>query len=199
MQFFKFISNILHPIVVPTIAVLLYFYVLPIQFLEKQKYVILSLVFIITYITPLLILIILKQLKGIQTYQLKGIQERKLPFIIMIACFIALGIFFLKVPQLKDLALLFIATSISLIICLLLLFKNIKASIHVLTMSLVFSFFMLIQQKYGINLFWLLVVIILLIGLIASSRLYLKAHTNRELLLGLSIGLIIPILTNFFY
>ena len=199
MQFFKFISNILHPIVVPTIAVLLYFYVLPIQFLEKQKYVILSLVFIITYITPILILIILKQLKGIQTYQLKGIQERKLPFFIMIACFMALGIFFLKVPQLKDLALLFIATSISLSICLLLLFKNIKASIHVMTMSLVLSFFMLIQQKYGINLFWMLVVIILLMGLVASSRLHLKAHKPKELLFGLFIGLLIPILTNWIY
>jgi hypothetical protein len=66
MRFYKLISTILHPIVIPTIGVMLYFLLIPNSLLQNQKLTILSLVFGVSYIIPLLILIFLKKTRIIK-------------------------------------------------------------------------------------------------------------------------------------
>ncbi len=91
MKFHKFISTILHPIVVPTIGVMLYFLIIPNTFESNQKLAILSLIFVVTYLIPLLILVLLKKLGFINSYQTETIKERKLPIALMIIVFYLLG------------------------------------------------------------------------------------------------------------
>ena len=55
MNIHKVISTIIHPIVVPTIGVTLYFLMVPVNFTTNQKFAVLSLIFVVTYLIPLLL------------------------------------------------------------------------------------------------------------------------------------------------
>jgi membrane-associated phospholipid phosphatase len=76
----------------------------------------------------------------------------------------------------------------------LLLFK-IKSSMHLLGMGSLFMFLINLSIHFEINITLALSLFILAIGLVATSRLYLKAHSKAEIFIGLCIGLISQLLT----
>ena len=151
---------------------------------------VLSLVFVVTYLIPLLILILFKKLKIIKTYQTESIKERKLPVALMIFLFYLLGNTISNNANFKDLGLLFYATSVGLFIIYILFFFKIKASIHLLSLGIPIGFFMVLSSNYSQSYLVVLIIIVLLSGLLASARLHLKAHTNIELLIGFFIGFV---------
>jgi len=189
MRFYKFISTILHPIVIPTMGVMLYFLLIPTGFLHDEKLTILSLVFVVTYIIPLLILIILKKLKIIRTYQTESIKERKLPVSLMIIVFYLLGNWLNSIINFRDLGLLFYATSLGLFLIYILFSFKIKASIHLLSFGISTGFFLVLSNIYEQSYTFVIIIIILLAGLLASARLHLKAHTSKDIYIGFFIGI----------
>ena len=190
MKFHKFISTILHPIVVPTIGVMLYFLIIPNTFESNQKLAILSLIFVVTYLIPLLILVLLKKLGFINSYQTETIKERKLPITLMIIVFYLLANTLEKTTNLKDLAILFYATTLGLFFIYFLFYFKIKASIHLLSLGIILGFFMVLSSIYSQIYLLIYIIILLLAGLLASSRLHLKAHTNKEVYIGFFTGII---------
>jgi len=191
MRFYKLISTILHPIVIPTIGVMLYFLLIPNRFLHDEKLTILSLVFVVSYIIPLLILIILKKLKFIKTYQTESIRERKLPIALMIMVFYLLGNWLNSIINFRDLALLFYATSLGLFLIYILFSFKIKASIHLLSFGISTGFFLVLSSVYEQSYTLVIIIIILLAGLLASARLNLRAHTSKEVYIGFFIGVFV--------
>ena len=101
MRWQKFISTLLHPIVIPTIGIILYFILTPINLSRHQQYTILAVVFITTYIIPIFLLILLKNIGSIKSYQVHGIKERKIPMFFMMTLFYMLGKFFLETNAIK--------------------------------------------------------------------------------------------------
>jgi hypothetical protein len=190
VQIHKVISTILHPIVVPTIGVMLYFLIIPNNLRSNHKLTILGLIFVVTYLIPLVILIIFKKINIIKSYKTESIKERKLPVAIMITLFYLLGNTLNKTSSLTDLSLLFYATSFGLFIIYLLFNFNIKASIHLLSLGISIGFFMVLSSVYNQNLAILIIVLILLSGVLASSRLHLEAHTNKEIYIGFFVGVL---------
>jgi membrane-associated phospholipid phosphatase len=77
---------------------------------------------------------------------------------------------------------------------ILLLFK-IKCSMHLLGLGSLFMYLINLSIHFEINITLALSLFIFLIGLVATSRLYLKAHTKAELIIGFFIGLISQLLT----
>ena len=75
MRFHKFISTVLHPIVIPTVGVMLYFIFVSQSLDQRQQLLLLALVFGITYVIPVLALVLLKTLGLIQSFQVKTIRE----------------------------------------------------------------------------------------------------------------------------
>lgn len=199
MNIHKIISTILHPIVIPTVGVMFYFLLIPNNFLSSQKFAVLSSVFVCTYLIPLLILILFKKLKIIKSYQTKSIKERKLPVALMIILFYLLGNSMNSASNLRDLALLFYATSIGLFAIYVLFFFKIKASIHLLSLGISVSFFMIMSNNYSRSYLIVIITIILLSGLLGSARLHLKAHTKREVYIGFFLGMLFPIILNYIY
>ena len=197
MRFYKFISTILHPIVIPTIGVMLYFILTTNHFLSDQKFTILSLVFIITYLIPLLILILFKRLNIIKTYKTESIKERKLPVALMVVLFYLLGNTMNKIANFRDLGLLFYASSIGLICIYILFFFKIKGSIHLLSLGISAGFFMAMSSNYSQSYLIIIITIFILSGLLASARLHLKAHSNTEVYIGFFIGILAPLLINY--
>jgi len=194
VKFYKLISVVLHPIVIPAIGVMLYFLAIPNNFENKQKLSILSLVFIATYFIPILILVLFKKLKLIDSYKTKSIHERKLPIVLMIGVFYLLGNTIENIQNLNDLTLLFFSTSLGLMIVYLLFYFQIKASIHLFTFGIFTGFFMAMSISYRQSFLVIILIILFLSGIVASARLHLKAHTQREVYLGFFIGLMLPIL-----
>ncbi len=190
MRFHKIISTILHPIVIPTLGVLLYFIFVTQNVPKPQQLLLLGLVFSITYFIPLLVLIFLKALGFIESFQVTTIKERKFPVLFMIFLFYFLGDTIADFSIAKDLGFLFYGTSLSLF-CIYILFTfKLKSSLHLVSMGNAISFFLIMSNVYSMSLLPIIMVLILLSGLLASSRLNLQAHTPKELVLGFFIGFV---------
>ncbi|TDQ21900.1 hypothetical protein [Tenacibaculum caenipelagi] len=192
MKWHKFISTILHPIVMPTIGIILYFLLSPIQLNYQQQFTVLTVVFIATYLIPMLLLVFLKSIGYIKSFQVHSINERKAPIFFMMSLFFILGKLFSNMGIVKDLSYLFYGTVLGLGIIYILFPLKIKGSLHLLSMGIATSFFLLFQQLQGVFVLPVVITFIFLSGALASSRLYLKAHTTREVYIGFFIGLISP-------
>jgi membrane-associated phospholipid phosphatase len=169
---------------------MLYFLLVPNILESHQKLTTLSLIFTITYLIPLLILVLFKKLKIIRNYQTTSIKERKLPIALMIVLFYLLGYTLNNMGNLRH---LFYSTSLGLLIIYTLFFFKIKASVHLLSLGLLASFFMVLSLIYSQSHILLITIIFLLAGILGSARLRLKAHTTTEVYLGFFIGIIVPL------
>ena len=194
MRWQKFISTILHPIVIPTIGILLYFILTPINLSNRQQYTILAVVFVTTYVIPLLLLIFLKSIGYIKSFQVHGIKERKIPIFFMMILLFTLGKFFLDTTIIRDLSYLFFGVVLGLGIIYILFITKTKTSLHLLSMGAATGYFLLFQQIHGVFVLPLIIFLITLSGLLASARLYLKAHSSNEVYRGWCIGFISPVL-----
>lgn len=190
MRFHKFISVILHPIVIPTIGVMLYFLMIPKNLVINQKLTILSLVFIVTYLIPLLILVVLKKLKIVKSYNAESIKERKLPIALMVTLFYLLGSSLNNITNFKDLGILFYATSLGLFLIYLLFYLKIKASIHLFSLGITTGFFLVLSNAYSLSFIIIIITTILFAGVLGSARLHLKAHNPKEVYIGFFTGVL---------
>lgn len=190
MRFHKFISVLLHPIVIPTIGILLFLSITPNIITKERQYLLISIVFFSTYIIPLISLIVLKTIGIVKSFQVASIKERKTPLFIMLIIFYVLGRLLINIPDFRELGILFYGTNISLAIVYLLFSFQIKSSLHILSMSSTLGFFLLFANSYAISIFPIGIILIILTGVLASSRLHLKAHTPREIYFGFFIGLL---------
>jgi len=188
----------LHPIVVPTIAVLLYFTLVPNGLNSKQRLIVLGLIFITTYIIPLTILFLFKRLKLIKSFKADTIRERKIPIALMIVLFYLLGNTIKEINNLKDISLLFYATTLGLL-CIYILFSlKLKTSIHLLSLGVTTGFFFVLHEIYSTNFIFVIISTLILSGILASARLHLKAHKQTEVYLGFIVGFVSPIIVFLF-
>jgi hypothetical protein len=197
VKFYKLISVFLYPNVIPTLGVMFYFLTVPVNFESKQKMGILSLVFVVTYLFPLLISFIFKKIKLIDSYRIESIRQRKLPIALMFGVFYLLGNTISYIPNFHDLALLFFSTSLGLIIIYFLFYFKIKASIHLFSLGVFMGFFLVLSTVYQQSFLIIIIAILFLSGILANARLQLKAHTTKEIYLGFFIGIIAPIIGSF--
>jgi membrane-associated phospholipid phosphatase len=190
MKFHKFISTILHPIVLPTLGVFLYFVFVSQSFEKRLQLIVLGLVFVLTYVVPVLLLLFLKNFGFIKDFQVSTIKERRFPVIFMIFLLYFLGNTIIQIPTIRNLGILFYGTSLSLT-CIYLLFSvKLKSSLHLVSMGNMIGFFLIMTNINSLSMLPIIILLILLSGILASSRLYLKAHTPVELLIGFFLGIV---------
>ena len=190
MKFHKFISTILHPIVLPTLGVFLYFVFVSQSFEKRLQLIVLGLVFALTYVVPVLLLLFLKNFGFIKDFQVSTIKERRFPVIFMIFLLYFLGNTIIQIPTIRNLGILFYGTSLSLT-CIYLLFSvKLKSSLHLVSMGNMIGFFLIMTNINSLSMLPIIILLILLSGILASSRLYLKAHTPVELLIGFFLGIV---------
>lgn len=190
MKFHKFISTILHPIVLPTLGVFIYFVFVSKSFDKRLQLIVLGLVFVLTYVVPVLLLLFLKNFGFIKDFQVSTIKERRFPVIFMILLLYFLGNTIIQIPTIRNLGILFYGTSLSLT-CIYILFSvKLKSSLHLVSMGNMIGFFLIMTNINSLSMLPIIILLVLLSGILASSRLYLKAHTPVELLIGFSLGIV---------
>ncbi|WP_408023695.1 hypothetical protein [Tenacibaculum sediminilitoris] len=110
----------------------------------------------------------------------------------MMILFMILGKMFASMSIFRDLSYLFYGTVFGLGFIYMLFPFKIKGSLHLLSMGVAVGYFLLFQQIQSVNIIPVSIVFIFLSGLLASSRLHLKAHTYREVYIGFFVGVFSP-------
>ena len=187
--FLKSFSYIFHPLFIPMGGTLAYFLITPKYIsLEQQSGNILP-IFILTVIIPIIFFFILKNLGLISSVFAPSIKERRYPLIIGIL--LNLMVAYKVIPQnyIQEIYFFFIGLIIALGAVFLLLFLKVKTSIHLLGMSSLTMFLVGLSIHFEINITFAIALLTICTGLVATSRLYMKAHTKTELLIGVLLGL----------
>ncbi|WP_430410426.1 hypothetical protein [Kordia sp.] len=119
---------------------------------------------------------------------LKAVSERKIPLYIYVLILFLIITKVITKSIFAELYDFFLATLISAVICLSLVFFRVKASMHMMGISGLVMFLVVLSITYQVNITFALSILIFIIGLVATSRLFLKAHTFPELIFGFFIG-----------
>jgi len=201
----RFVSLLFHPMLLTSYAVLLMF-VLP-TFLSLYPYnykkAVILIVFTATFISPLLVMLILLNLQKIKSLHLVDQKERIFPFFTVFILYVSAWLIMLNFPGGTPayISNFILSSAVILLIIVVITFKY-KISIHTAAAGGFIGFFYIWFLKihisevlfvfYGfhfltIHFFALLFIIA---GLTASSRLILKAHSPLQIFAGFAVGLI---------
>ena len=154
---------------------------------------------IITIFIPITLLYLLKTLGAIDSISVSKISQRKTPLLIQIILMSLLLQKSAAIDRIPDLYFYFIGGIISTVLAFILLFLKVKASLHMIGICSLTVFLIGLSIAFQTNSLYLISLLILMIGFVATSRLEMNAHTFRELVYGIFIGIIPQILLLWFW
>jgi hypothetical protein len=187
-------SYLFHPIFISVFGAFLYFYIIETEFSSFQQFLIVCQISIITIFIPITFFYILKMMNKIDSVMASQISERKIP---LVGQAILLYVLFTKsitAALMMQLHFFFIGGMISAIIAFILLYLKIKSSLHLLGTSSLLAFVIGLSCYNQTNNIVIICILLLINGIVATSRLEMKAHTNKELIIGFFVGLLPQIL-----
>lgn len=187
-QILRISGYIFHPLLMPVFGVLCYYANTP-RFTEPQ--ILLANIYAIvtlTAFTPVVLFFMLKNIGVISSIHLKDVKERKYPLMIQIILVVLIIKLIFKPYQDIELYYFFVGILGASLSALLLVFFNLKASLHQMAIAGVTIFLIGISIHFKINMLGLIMLLCLINGLVASSRIHTKSHTVIELCLGFVIG-----------
>ncbi|MFK2819331.1 hypothetical protein U0L90_04325 [Flavobacteriaceae sp. LMIT009] len=189
-SFLKSISYIFHPLFMPLIGTAFFFSKSPRYLPEDLIKAKIFSIGLLTVMLPIMLYFLLKAFRQVKTVHLPTAKERILP--LALNCIIIFVIVERILPknEIIELYCFFIGILLSTLTCLILAIFMFKASIHMIAVSGIFMFFVAISIHYNINIMGSIVLIILIAGAVATSRLHMRAHNNIELLMGVFIGIV---------
>ncbi|NNK20814.1 MAG: hypothetical protein HKP07_05870 [Flavobacteriaceae bacterium] len=191
----QLVSYIFHPIFVPLAGTISYFLITPkYTTLEMRSGNILP-IFILTIIIPILCFFILKNLGIVKTIFLTRAEERKYP--LMISLILLLMILLKVIPDhyTQELYFFFLGLIAATSTSLLLLLIPFKTSLHMMGVGSILMFLIALSIHFERNIVVAISLMFFASGLVASSRLFLKAHNRTELLIGFMVGVVSQLLT----
>lgn len=193
VKFAKFISYLLHPLLLPTYAMLVMFgqsayfmMMLPSNF----RWTILGLIFGNTVLLPVIIIWMMRTRGLISSMQLPERRERTFPFIVAALAYFA-TYYMLSNQGIPSIYLMFILGGTILTILATLINFFWKISIHMLGMGGITGGFIGLMLFRSIYSPMLLIAIILLSSLVAFSRLKLNAHNESQVYVGYLMGVVV--------
>ncbi len=195
MKFYKIISFIFHPLLFSFIGTFLFLFLSPKHFIKQQEYIILIVIFVSTYILPILLLMLLKKMEFINDYHLRTIEERKFPILFFTVLSFLIGRMLLNIQIVNLLAFSFFGVTFALSATYLLFHFNIKSSLHTLGMGGIVGFVIIMSLEYQLNFNLLIAILFIISGVVAVSRIKLNAHQNKEVYIGFLIGILSQIIS----
>ena len=185
-------SYLFHPIFIPIYSCLFYFYINEsfVSYLKYAIYLILFQVTILTIFIPITFFYLLRSLGKIDTIMASEISQRKLPLLfqsVLLTVLIYKGTTIDVVPELYF---YFFGAIISTLLALIFLFLQIKTSLHLLGISSFLFFAVGLSIHNEVNFSAIIIALILLNGIVATSRLIMNAHNIKELSLGFLVGVV---------
>jgi len=204
----KTISYLFHPLFITVYSLDVIYFLHPFIFdnkEDKSKVIFIAYTILSTLIIPILAIILMKNLNIIETLKMEKKTERIGPLIVISILYLWLFINYKNSTELPlDFAAMMLGASFAVMSAF---FINnfIKISLHTIGMGSVISLLLILKYKLEysglsfkispassveLSMDFLLIIVILLAGVVGTSRLFLKAHTVKELYLGYIVGFI---------
>ncbi|MGH2665890.1 hypothetical protein [Flavobacterium sp.] len=138
-------------------------------------------------------------LQKIDSIMVPSVSQRKIPLLLHIVLLAMLILKSTSIDAIPELFYFYLGSIISSGLALLLVVFNRKASLHMLGMASLTVFSISCCLHFQAKEVVFIALLLLCNGLVASSRLFMKAHTTNELILGYLIGLFPQLFLLFFW
>ena len=189
-RFSNTLSVLGHPIWMPVIGCLFYFYAIP-SYLDQQIITAkLMAVVILTIFLPIVFLFIAKNLRLIKDYNLSNVKERRFFLMFFILLVIILLNKIIDVYNYRTLFYFFSGILFSGVVSLLFSMFKVKISLHALGISGLICFLIGLSLSFQSSMLIPISLFIVFLGLVSTSRLFERAHTLTEIVLGIIAGFI---------
>tara|TARA_R110002124_G_scaffold87963_1_gene226073 strand:- start:6526 stop:7089 length:564 start_codon:yes stop_codon:yes gene_type:complete len=179
---------------IPVYATLFYLFSNNSFFINQEKYFVLLQVLIITVLVPLLFFLLLRATGKISSMMAPLLSERKIPLVIQSFLLILLVRKSITIERYPELHFFLLGALLSTLIAMMLLFVRTKSSLHMMGISALTVFVFGLSLHFQTQNIFAITFLTLMNGFVASSRLVMKAHTFKELIIGLFLGTIPQIL-----
>lgn len=196
----KIISSIFHPLLMPVVGVLIIFnidsyisYSIP----SDLKKAVLLLIAVSTFITPLLISLLLLQRKIIKSLDMETTKERIIPYAFTII-FYVFTLFMLKRAPLHPIIFYFIIGATFSVILAFVINIKWKISAHMIGVGGLVGALIAISLSMDVYVTQYIIMALIAAGLVGTSRLILEAHTHAQLYAGFILGLVCQVLVIYF-
>jgi hypothetical protein len=197
--FARFFSILFHPIFIPLYSVLIVLYMFPYRYVhvpEKTWNLTIGIIIAMTMFIPAIIVFVMKKLKIVDDYDVSMQKQRIFPYLIFF--FFYLMTYLTIRPKvnsspvfLEDVLLSSIILGATISLCLAFFLNNfLKVSVHAMGVTNLFMIISLLSRITHQVTFFLLIVALVSIGFTGSARIFLKAHTTREVYYGIFCGII---------
>lgn len=157
---------------------------------SQEKIFIFFQVLIVTVLIPIMAFFILRATGNIDSAMVPKISQRKIPLLVHCFLIILLVRKSITIEPYTELHFFLLGGLMSSLLALLFLFVRIKASLHMIAISSLTVFIIGLSLHFQIQNIFVITTLLLLNGIVATSRLEMKAHTLTELLLGFILGII---------
>ena len=183
-------SYLFHPVFIPVLGTLAYFFWGKNYFEPTQQILIVLQIVIITILIPMAFIYLLKTLGKVDSIMIADLSQRKIPLVIQIILMVVLLRQSITIDRIPELFFFFAGGILSALLTLILLFAKVKASLHMMGISALTVFTIALSIYNQVNLINVVAILLLANGLVAASRLEMKAHTGTELVIGFFFGII---------
>ena len=183
----QFISYLFHPGIMPTIGALYVLWSVPETYSWSTIFKITATVFVGTYASPLLAIVLFRATKIISSVHLIQREDRIYPYITGAACALATAGFLRRAMAPEEIYLSIYSTAFVLVVSTILI-PYFKSSAHMAGATGFFALFLRLHQRYGLGGPEFLLLLLLILSAVAWSRISLKRHTLQELLFGGLLG-----------
>ena len=191
-------SYIFHPIFITLYGVLLYIWLSDLG-INSLSLLLLIQVAILTILLPLSIYYLLKATGHIKSFTEATINERKFPILLQATFLFLLLRFSGFIEELPALYFFFLGGLIASVLAFILTFFNFKVSLHMIGVCSLLAFVISLFVYLNTAIMPLIALMIVIVGNVASSRLYMKSHNLTELFAGTLIGLFSQVILWRFY
>lgn len=188
----RFFSSLLSPLLMPTYGALLVLWTSVLCLLPSgTRMMVLVMMLGITCVLPMIMIGILHHYGVIRDKRLENPQERTIPYAFGVLCYIG-ATFYLQHIHAPMWFVMFSAGGAVSCLIVLLINRWWKISAHATGIGgvLALLFQLHVQGLSAFDLFWVIIVTILLAGVLGTSRLLLKRHTVLQVLAGFGVGFI---------
>jgi hypothetical protein len=157
-------------------------------YIIQEIYLFFIQIVIITVLIPISLFYLLLSFEKIDNIMAEKLSQRKIPLLINCILLFILTQKSITAEKIPELHYFFVGALFSSILAFLLLLLKKKASLHMIGIVALTFFIIGVSQRIEISLLVTIATFIVLIGIVGSSRLVMKAHTLTELTIGFFCG-----------
>ncbi len=186
----KYTSRILSPLLIPTYGAFMSLWLTGLNALPLSlRWRVVSMVFAITCLLPMMAILLLWAMRKVSDLGLNNRNDRPLPYVLTVVCYLLTAFYLHTIHAPQWMWLFMIAGAGAAIVSFIVNFRW-KISAHMAAMGgLVALTFRFVADNLAVVDMWpVATVVILLAGLLGTSRIYLGCHTLAQVLAGAANG-----------